>query len=161
MGPFAFISAQWDDIGSMRAYARYRVYTFRALIRQHRHIAMMIVALALCMKALVPTGYMLGSSGARFLTVQICSDGLQLHKVTQIAIPIQGNSQDGHGEHGKADSPCAYSALSMASLGGADAPLLAIALAFILVLGFVAIAPTPLEQISHLRPPLRGPPAVA
>lgn len=133
--------------------------SLRALIRQHRHIAMMIVALALCMKALVPTGFMIGNSGTKFLTVQICSDGIN-HETVQLAIPMDGKTQnDGQGHSGKADSPCAYSALSMASLGGADAPLLAIALAFILALGFATLVPAPLGRIFHLRPPLRGPPA--
>jgi hypothetical protein len=131
----------------------------RALIRHHRHLAMLAVALALCVKALVPTGYMIGSSGTKFLTVQICGDGIS-HETIQLAIPMNGKSHDDdRGHSGKADSPCAYSVLSMASLGGADAPLLAIALAFILALGFAAIVPAPQRQISHLRPPLRGPPA--
>lgn len=122
---------------------------------------MLVMALALCMKIVVPSGYMLGSSGAKFLTVEICGDGASPHKFTQIAIPLKDGSQ-GHGdEHGKGDSPCPYTALSMASLGGADAPLLGIGLAFILALGFTALIPAPLGQISHLRPPLRGPPAAA
>jgi len=135
------------------------MFRLRALIRQHQHVAMLIMALTLCVKALVPTGYMVGAGATKFLTVQICSDGLQTHQVTQIAIPIHGGSKDGHTEQGTGDSPCAFSALSMASLGGADAPLLALALVFILALGLVTTVPAQLGRIFYLRPPLRGPPA--
>ncbi len=49
----------------------------------------------------------------------------------------------------------------MASLAGADALLLAAALAFILALGFApATAPRPRRAV-WLRPPLRGPPLTA
>ncbi len=131
----------------------------RALIHDHRKLAMLLLALALCTKALMPAGYMLGSS-SRQLTVEICSDGLGSHITKQIAIPMDGKSQPGQ-KQSKTDSVCPYSSLSMASLAGADAPLLALALAFILALGFAAQAPAPRGRISHLRPPLRGPPAVA
>jgi len=131
----------------------------RALIHDHRRLAMLLLALALCTKALMPAGYMLGSSSKQ-LTVEICSDGFGGHVTKQIAIPMDGKSQPDQ-KHGKTDSACAFSSLSMASLAGADAPLLALALTFILALGFAAQTPAPLGRISHLRPPLRGPPAVA
>ena len=47
--------------------------------------------------------------------------------------------------------------LAMAALGGADAPLLALALAFILVVALLTAMPPPALRL-HLRPPQRGPP---
>jgi hypothetical protein len=130
----------------------------RHFLRDHRRLAALLLALALCMKALVPAGYMLGEQG-KVLTVQICADaGGQLTK--QIVIPLHNQSGESHSEHGKTDSVCPYSALTMASLSGADAPLLALALSFILALGFAAITPHLAQRIFHLRPPLRGPPAL-
>jgi hypothetical protein len=131
-----------------------------ALIRDHRTLAIFLVALALFVKVLVPQGFMLGGS-QKLLAVQLCLDGIS-HQTVQIAIPTDGKSQgDGSGHHGKADSPCAFTSLSMASTTGVDAPLLAKALAFILALGFSPVHLVLRGQISRLRPPLRGPPAAA
>ena len=51
------------------------MYAFRAFLLHHRRFAALLVAAALCLKALVPAGYMV-SSEARVLTVQICADTL-------------------------------------------------------------------------------------
>lgn len=130
----------------------------RALIRDHRTLALLALAMALCVKLLVPSGYMIGGS-SKILTVQICNDGLGLIETRQITIPLDAGSHQT--EHGKTDSGCGYSTLSMASLAGADAPLLAVLLAFIIALGFLVRAPARLVRASYLRPPLRGPPAAA
>jgi hypothetical protein len=45
----------------------------RAFFRDHRRLAALLVALALCVKALVPAGYMPGAHG-KVLTVEICAD---------------------------------------------------------------------------------------
>jgi Protein of unknown function (DUF2946) len=123
-------------------------------------LAILIVALALFVKVLVPQGFM-ADTGQKFLSVQVCLDGIS-HKTVQLAIPTTGKSQDGNsGHHDKTDSPCAYSSLSMGAMAGADLPLLAIALAFILALGFAPAHPVLRGRLSHILPPLRGPPAVA
>lgn len=123
------------------------------MIRDYRIAALLMVALALCTKALIPQGYMV-AGGAKILTVQICSDGLS-HKAMKIVIPMESKQ----GGQGSGDGECAYGALNAASLAGADAPLLALALAFILALGFAPTRPAPLSRGTHVRPPLRGPPA--
>ena len=133
--------------------------TLRAFFRDHRQLAMLLVALALVMKVMVPTGYMIGTD-SKALTIQICADGSGQHFTKQIVIPMTGKPQSERGEQGKADGTCPYFALSMASLGGADLALLAIALAFILTLGFAPVRRPWLQGIFHLRPPLRGPPAL-
>ena len=132
----------------------------RTFLRQHRLLASLLVALALCMKVLVPGGFMLGSA-AKVLTIEICGDASGTHLVKQISVPMDDKSGESQDQHGKADSACPYSALSFASLAGADAWLLATALAFIMALGFMPLAARPPARVSWLRPPLRGPPALA
>jgi len=141
----------------MRRYPHSGMIAFRALIRQRPVLAMLIVALVLFARAVVPTGYMIGSSAQTLLTVEIC--GGVVGATAQIELPGDGASHDPSDGHGKADSPCAFTALGMASLGGAGLPLLAIALAFILALGFAPSAQAPRTVFHRIRPPLRGPPA--
>jgi hypothetical protein len=133
------------------------VGTIRRLCRDHRNLAALLVALALCMKVLVPAGYMIGGQ-SKTLTISICADAQGTHLTKQIAIPLNG--QNDRGEHGK-PAPCPYAALGMASLPGADAALLGLALAFILSLGFVAVRAVPPSRAAFLRPPLRAPPLFA
>jgi len=124
------------------------MHVVRAFFLSHRRVAALLVALTLCMKALVPAGYMLGSE-PRMITVQICADSLG-HQITkQIDVGA------------KADVPCAFSALAHGALGGADPIQLALALLFIMALAFaphLGLAP---KRAHYLRPPLRGPPALA
>jgi hypothetical protein len=132
----------------------------RAWSRHHRLLAMLLLALALCLKAIVPQGYMV-SAGVKTISVQLCLDGVQ-HQTIQLAIPMDGKSAPGESSGSGADKDhCAFSTLGFAALGGADAPLLTLAIAFILALGF---APTPAVRLGwtcYLRPPLRGPPVAA
>ncbi len=131
----------------------------RALFLHHRTMAMMLVVLALCMKALVPTGYMVGQGG-KTLTIEFCSDGLTEVAAKQIVIPMNDDSHGSSGDHGQAKGDCDFSVLSMASLGGAQPDLLAEALAFILTTGFAPPVAPLLQSSFDLRPPLRGPPAL-
>jgi hypothetical protein len=141
-----------------RSMARSAMHLLRAFLARHRALSAMLIAAALCMKALIPAGYMLGN-GDRVLTVEICADSQGGHLTKQIVLPGDGKS-DGQGEHGKTDGTCAFSALSFASLSAADPVLLALALIFIMALGFAPVAASRAARQSHLRPPLRGPPAL-
>ena len=129
----------------------------RAFFLRHRALAIVLVLATLCMKAIVPTGFMIGQN-SKVLTVQICDDAFGNHAVKQIAIPMKDGSSDSSGKQGKGE--CPFSSLSMASMSGADPALLALALAFILALGFVPTRTAYPERVFHLRPPLRGPPAL-
>ena len=129
----------------------------RALLMRHRVLAMLMVLVALCMKIVVPTGYMIGQN-SRVLTVQICADSLGHSTTAKIAIPMNGDPSDSSGKQGKAE--CPFASLSMASMTGADPALLALALAFILALGFAPVRASHAKRVFYLRPPLRGPPAV-
>ncbi|WP_343610255.1 hypothetical protein [Novosphingobium sp.] len=128
----------------------------RAFFLHHRRMAALLIALALAMKALVPAGFMLGHD-SRVITVQICADALGQQITQKIVLPSSHSGDD----KAKSDSPCHFTALGHAMLGGADPLLLALALVFILALGFApALAPAP-RRIAFLRPPLRGPPVLS
>lgn len=132
--------------------------SLRALTRTHFRLALLLVVLALAMKALLPGGFMVGSHTGK-LSVEVCSDvsGGQFTK----QIDVIFDDQPGDNGHGKSDSACPYSALSVASLTSADALHVALALAFIIALGFLPIVPERVGRPPFLRPPLRGPPSLA
>ncbi len=130
----------------------------RTLVRQHARLAALLIALAVAVRALVPAGYMIDTR-TEYLTVIICS-GTDAHST--IAIPIERESAPGKKDQSNSgsDSPCLFSGLGMAALGGADVPLLAAAIAFVLALGFAPVRLPPLRQARHLLPPSHGPPAL-
>jgi hypothetical protein len=132
------------------------MHAMRAFVRSRRRFAALVVALALAMKALVPAGYMIWQQD-KVLTITICADASGTKIVKQIMLPQSGQT----GEHAKAEGACPYAALGMAALSGADAALVAGALGFILPLGFAPVRVQPRAGPLHLRPPLRGPPALA
>ena len=132
--------------------------TLRGIFGDHRALTVLLLALALAMKALVPAGYMPGS-GVKILSISICADASGGQVVKQISIPQSGKPGESRGEHGKAGTACSFASLAMASLAGADAPLLALLLAFVLAIGLLPSAPPPASRAPRLRPPLRGPPA--
>ncbi len=132
--------------------------SLRAFLLSHRAIAMLVIAAALCLKLVVPTGYMIGTD-TRVLTIQICNDGTGHTLTTKLVVPLKQSPADQSGKSGKAE--CPYSSLGHASLAGADPVQLALALAFIIALGFAAVAAPPLKRAQYLLPPLRGPPALA
>lgn len=136
------------------------MHSLRAFIHRHRGLALMLILCALFVKALIPPGYMVGPS-TKTLTVSICADGTGAMLSTQIEIPMEKGSHGSDKGHGKTDGTCAFSFLSMPAMGGADANLLALALAFIVILGFAPVTIPRASRLSHLRPPLRGPPAAA
>jgi hypothetical protein len=130
----------------------------RQFFKARPTVAVLLVALALAMKLLVPSGYMLAPS-SKYLTVLVCS-GTNMDPVT-IKVPMAPKAP-GTGDHDKAaKDACAFSALGHASLAAVDSILLAAAILFVLALGFLP-APTVRRALpTHLRPPLRGPPLTA
>jgi hypothetical protein len=131
--------------------------TLRAILNRHRALAMLVVLAALCMKIVVPTGFMIGQN-SKILTVQICDDAFGNHGVKQLVIPMKDSGGDSGHKQSKGD--CPFASLSMASMPSADPAVLALALAFILALGFAPTRTTHPKRVSYLRPPLRGPPAL-
>lgn len=143
-----------------RAPMRRSMEALRTLLLRHQTAAIAVVMIALCMKALVPAGIMV-SAGTKFLTVEICADASGLDTTRHIAIPLKSPIKGDPLTKTAADSPCAFTALGMAALGGADAVVLALALAFILLIGFAPVRTALVRPAGHLRPPLRGPPVPA
>lgn len=129
----------------------------RAFFMRRRALALLVVMAALCMKIVVPTGFMIGQN-SKVLTVQLCTDGLGHAVAAKIVIPMKGDPADSSGKQGKAE--CPFASLSMASMSGTDPAFLALALAFILALGFAPARTSHSKRVSYLRPPLRGPPAL-
>ncbi len=129
--------------------------TLRTFVLRHRLLAVWLVAAALCLRMVMPAGFMVAPE-AKVLTIRICVDSLGHDGIAQIAVPMKSTAGK---TGGAAKGECAFSSLSMASTAGADSSLLALALAYIVLLGFAsAPAPRP-RRLSRLRPPLRGPPA--
>ncbi|MGI9375238.1 hypothetical protein EB810_11585 [Altererythrobacter sp. FM1] len=131
----------------------------RALIRQHRHLALALVVVAFCIKAVLPAGFMLSPSSNTVLTVTICTDGTGALRQMKLIIPSKPNGGGSSTDHAKKDGHCGFTSLFHAALGGADGVLQALAFAFILVLGFAPARVLPFAPALYLRPPLRGPPA--
>lgn len=132
--------------------------SLRALIRRNARLTLVLLLLALGVKALVPAGFMVTPAGERFLTVTICSDATGVPKQMQIAIPDKPGAGGDHAEAADKGQPCAFTGLGHALLSGADPTLLAAALAFILLIGLAPLPALPTREILFLRPPLRGPP---
>ena len=133
--------------------------SLRALIGDHARLTLVLLALALAVKGVVPAGFMLSAGGDRFLTVTICSDASGSPKQMQIAIPGKQDSGGDHSEQSAKATHCAFSGLGHSALGGADPLLLAGALAFILLVGLAPLPSLPRRDLPFLRPQLRGPPA--
>lgn len=134
------------------------MHGLRAFFLRRRSVALFVVLAALCLKTLVPAGFMIGIEG-KALTVRICNDAVSAHAIKQIAIPMKEGSGGSGLKQAKAE--CPYTALSMAALSGADPVLLALAIAFIVALGFAPSPVRPARRALYLRPPLRGPPVLA
>lgn len=135
--------------------------SLRSFLRCHPALVALALAVMLAARLLIPSGYMIAGD-SKLLTVVICSGVVGDHPIAQLAIPAEGKNFERGDSHGgaKAD-PCPYSSLSMAATAGADAPLLAAALAFTLALGFAPVAQIARQKPSYLRPPLRAPPVIA
>lgn len=131
----------------------------RANFHRNRWLALMLVVLAIGMKAMVPSGYMLGEQ-SKTLTFQIC-DGKGSQGKASVTIPVSGKEDGGKGPMAKHDGICPHSTLSHSAMTGADPIQLALALLFIFAMGFAALVLRVRAHVLHLRPPLRGPPALA
>lgn len=129
---------------------------FRHFLLARRWVALAVIVTALAIKALVPAGFMLETRN-HILTVAVCADASGGHSAArQIVIP---GKSDGQAQvQTKASEGCAFSALSFAALSGADPDLLALALAFILLLGVRAVSVLRVAPARRIRPPLRAPP---
>jgi hypothetical protein len=145
------------DTSATHHYGLGTVNVFRALILDHRKLALMLLALTLCVKALVPAGFMVERKGV-VLTVSICAGTQETGMTQQIIIPMKQDPASHGDDQGKRDGNCAFMSLGFGALAAVDPALLAGALLFILALGF--IAPVQRRHVALLRllPPAQGPP---
>lgn len=132
------------------------MHVLRRLALKNRKLAGLVLALALAMKLLVPGGFMPTSSDGG-IVISICSGTGPTTMVMTIPGLEHGKSNEGH--QGKADQHCAFAGLSVPSLAAADPVLLTIAIAFAMALALWPTTAPIVRARSHLRPPLRGPPA--
>lgn len=109
------------------------------------------------MKALVPAGFMV-EARAKSLTILVCADSTGARSAIAVAVP---HADAKHGTDAKSHEACPFSVLSHASVSGADPIQLAIAWAFILLLGVFATPRLRLARPRRALPPQRGPPALA
>lgn len=134
--------------------------TVRAFALKHRGLAALIVALALCMKALLPVGYMVGTASGvtgKTITIEIC-DGQPDHQLAKVLVPLD---RKGDPSQGKGSSDCPFSALSFGTMAVDDAAFVLAAILFVFALAFAPLAALPLPRLRFLNPPLRGPPALS
>ena len=123
------------------------VTMIRSFVARHRWLAIWLAGAALMLKVLVPAGFMpTVSSGA--ILVQLCSgQGPQT-----VMMELLGRSGDHDpADHKQADMPCAFSGLSSPAL----------AIAFILAMGFLGLSFALPAASPFLRPPPIGPPTAA
>lgn len=127
----------------------------RTSLRLKYRLALLLVALAVAMKALVPAGFMVEAS-AKSLTVLVCADSTGARSAIEITVPQSGSKAPAMA---KAHESCAFTALGFAALSATDPLQLALALAFILALGFTAHGVIAPRKVHRMLPPPCGPPA--
>jgi len=129
----------------------------RTLLLNRRPLALLLVVLALAVRLLIPAGAMPGS-GERVLAVAICADASGLPQSRVLVIP---GKPAPHEDAAAAKAGCAFAGLAAPMLGGAGPALLAMALAFLIVIGLAPAAPALPARFARFQPPTRGPPAFA
>lgn len=132
----------------------------------HRRLAAWLVAAALLMRMLIPTGYMLAVAPGGGVTIELCSGYAPAAPMTMHGGDHAGAHGTGHDgsetpEHGAKEIPCAFAGVATAALAATDALLLVAALFFILAAAFRLPIRLPAAAPPFLRPPSRGPPATA
>lgn len=118
---------------------------------------LLLVVLALGLRAVVPPGFMVEQGSDLSLTVSICRDAGVGPATMTLEIPRKP-SAPGHTE--AAGEHCAFGALGQAAtLPPVD--LLVAMLAFVMALALLPAPRIVLRRLVRLRPPLRGPPSTS
>lgn len=145
------------------------MYRLRRMFLTHNALAALLIVVALAMKALVPAGFMPMLFEGRVVIALCSGSGPATTMVDAAGMHHGATMASHHGGHGKSHSPqhdnkpqpCAFSGLTAPTLAGTDPVVLAIAIAFVLTLGLRMVVALPARRSVRLRPPLRGPPAIA
>ena len=135
---------------------------FRSLMRSQRWLPALIVALALCVRAFLPAGYMVGQDGSasRTVSIQICSSsGIKALSLTlRPTVLAVGQHSSGNDAVKSSGDVCAFSSLLMQGLEGISVLLLTAPLSFTLLLTIGRVWPSVISPHKWVRPPLRAPP---
>lgn len=130
----------------------------RAFVSANRLVLMALFALALCIRAAVPAGYMVTPAADKLIEVSICHGTTGERTTAQIAIPMKADAGGERTSPEAKDTPCAFSGLAQLAIGSTPPVIAAMALAALLALGLAPQkSPAPAAP-AYLRPPLRGPP---
>ncbi len=122
-------------------------------------MAVLLLALALLVKMLVPTGYMVASTSGSIQIVMCTGAG-----PVKITMPTAvGDTQDveHRQDHQGNATPCAFAGLAHSALSAVDPVLLATNIALIVTTAFRLVPQQGAECQLHRRPPSRGPPIAA
>jgi hypothetical protein len=92
----------------------------RLYLRDRRHLALALIALALLMRMLIPVGFMPEVSAGK-ITIALCTG--HGPAVIEMAMPSSGHHDSD--KSAKPDMPCPFGSVSSQGLTGADPILLA------------------------------------
>ncbi|WP_342450650.1 DUF2946 family protein [Sphingomonas sp. CFBP 13728] len=129
----------------------------RHLVQNRSLAIVLILAVSLALRLVVPSGYMPTMSHGKMI-VSICSGTMTEPMVLEVPGLAQQPDDASHDAPAKHDTPCAYAGLTMAALAAVPLDLLIVALAFTMGSG-LRPGPAPVETSRYgLRPWARGPP---
>ena len=146
--------------------------TIRTFFRKRLELAVLIVLVAMAMKAVVPAGYMVMADADGGMIIGLCPGVsfaqtpknimMQHNSAESMTDFMQHNGQSDGGHHngGNGDAgACAYTALVHAALDNAIPPvLLAAAFAYIVSLGLFFRVVTKRLPVRYAQPPSHAPP---
>ncbi|QAY77549.1 DUF2946 family protein [Sphingosinicella sp. BN140058] len=133
----------------------------RAFLLQHRALAAFVLAGALLMRVLVPSGYMPTIHHGAVAIVPCSGAGPVTIEAHAAVAHGSGHHGDEQKPHEGSQGPCLFSSLAAPALAGADPFLIVAAFLFVMVQALRVAQQPPVTRASRLRPPLRGPPALS
>lgn len=133
------------------------VRTLRQFFRDRPALSALLLAAALCLKIVLPAGYMPSASGGD-VVVALCSSAAPAGETVTIRIPGKAGQDD---MSGSAKHSCAFAPLAAAALDSVPPAIVLAALLFVFVAAILGrtLALRPLD--AQVRPPSQGPPAFA
>lgn len=116
-----------------------------------RSAAILLAALAMAVRIMLPSGYMPGATASGAPTIIICSGSGPL----AMSLPMSPDRD--HHDHDKAEHPCAFAATAApAELPAATAPLLALQAEAVVATRAITLRPG--HGLAAPPPPKTGPP---
>ena len=134
----------------------------RLWLFDHRAFAAALMALALCLRLVIPQGFMPGSAdGATTFTVRLCVDGLDHGS---LAIPLSRTETPGKAapdRTAKAFLACPFASLATPMATGTDGFALAPVIVHAPTIRDAVLTVPALPRHAYRIPPARGPPVLA